>query len=117
MTELTYNDLPQAVFQLRQQVAEIKQLLLEKSTTAHPQPDQWLDLNEVVKYDPEKRTKPTWYGYIHRREAPFHKRGKKIIFLKSELDYWFKQGRKKTCAETASEADAYLAKRKGGIKC
>ena len=28
------------------------------------QPEQWLDLNELIKYDPEKRTKPTWYSKI-----------------------------------------------------
>jgi hypothetical protein len=44
---------------------------------------------------------------------PVHKGGKKLRFLKSEIDSWLKQGRKKTLAETASEAEAYLHK-KGG---
>jgi hypothetical protein len=115
MTELTYNDLPQAVTQLYNKLENIERLLLEKSTTAHPQPESWFDLNELVKYDPERRTKPTFYGYIHRREIPFHKRSKKVVFLKSEIDSWLMQGRKKTFAETASEADKYLLKRKGGV--
>ncbi len=110
MTELTYNDLPQAVTQLYNKLENIERLLLEKSTTALPQPESWFDLNELVKYDPEKRTKPTFYGYIHRREIPFHKRLKKVVFLKSEIDSWLMQGKKKTFAETANDAAAYLAK-------
>jgi len=76
-------------------------------------PDQWFDLNELVKYDPEKRTKPTFYGYIHKGIIPYHKRGKKLIFLKSEIDNWLRQGRKKTNAEIEANAENYLIK-KGG---
>jgi hypothetical protein len=35
-----------------------------------------------------------------------------LRFLKSEIDLWLKQGRKKTYAETAIEADEYLANKK-----
>lgn len=115
MTELTFNELPQAVTKLYNKLENIERLLLEKSTTSQSQSDIWFDLNEVVKYDPEKRTKPTFYGYIHRREIPFHKRGKKIIFLKSEIDNWLMRGRRKTLTEITSEADIYLVER-GKIK-
>lgn len=111
MTELTFNELPQAVTQLYNKLENIERLLLEKSTTSQSKSDVWLDLSELVQYDPEKRTKPTFYGYIHRREIPFHKRGKKIIFLKSEIDNWLMQGRKKTLAETDKEAENYLSKK------
>ncbi len=78
-----------------------------------PNPEHWFDLNQLVAYDPEQRTKPTFYGYIHRGEIPSHKRGKKLTFLKSEIDAWLKQGRRKTVLETANEAETYL-KNKGG---
>lgn len=73
--------------------------------------DQWFDLNELVEYDPEKRTKPTFYGYIHRGEIPYHKRGKKLTFLKSEIDEWLKSGRRKTNSEIEDEAESYLKKK------
>jgi len=44
-------------------------------------PEQWIDLNELIEYDPEKRTKPTWYSKISRND------------LKSEIDEWLKQGK------------------------
>lgn len=66
--------------------------------------DQWFDLNDLVTYDPEKRTKATFYRYVHHNEIPYHKRGKKLTFLKSEIDKWLKQGRKKTTEELSEDA-------------
>ena len=79
--------------------------------------ERWFDLNELVNYDPEKRTKPTFYGYISNSTIPYHKRGKKLIFLKSEIDNWLKEGRKRTLIEIESEAENNLVKpKKRGLK-
>ena len=112
MNEITFERLPEAVNQLDKRLENIERLLLAKSNNNQPLPDCWLDLNDLVEYDPEKRSKATFYGYVHERAIPFHKRGKKITFLKSEIDLWLKQGRKKTYAETALEADEYLANKR-----
>ena len=53
------------------------------------------------------------YGLISKGELPVMKRSKRCYFSKIELINYLKQGRKKTVAETASEADTYL-KKKGG---
>ncbi len=59
MTEnLTFNDLPQAVTMLTKEVSELKRLLIEKQEHQNiEQPDQWFNLDELIKYDPAKRTK------------------------------------------------------------
>jgi len=80
------------------------------------QPDQWLDLNDLIRYDPEKRTKATWYSKISRNEVPHYKRGKKVYFLKSEIDEWLKQGKCKSNAEIDQEAEVYLSSNKKGLK-
>jgi len=67
--------------------------------------DRWFDLNKLIEYDPEKRTKPTFYRYVHNRTIPFHKKGRKLIFLKSEIDDWLKAGRVKTGSEIKNEID------------
>ncbi len=77
--------------------------------------DRWFDLNELCQYHPDKPTKPTVYGWVNARGIPVHKGGKKLRFLKSEIDDWLKQGRKKTWAETAKEAENYLSR--GKKKC
>ncbi|MBK8451686.1 MAG: hypothetical protein IPL42_17400 [Saprospiraceae bacterium] len=46
---------------------------------------------------------------------PAHKGNKKLRFLKSEIDTWLKQGRKKTFAETAKEAEQYCKTKRGKL--
>lgn len=75
--------------------------------------DRWFDLTELCQYHPDKPTKPTVYGWVNAGLIPVHKGGKKLRFLKSEIDNWLRKGRKKTLAETATEAETYL-KKKGG---
>jgi hypothetical protein len=109
---ITFENVPQKVFEIFQQNEEI----LEHLRRLNPpqQTDQWFDLNELCNYLPDNPATATVYGKI--KEIPHHKQGKKLYFLKSEIDNWLMQGRKKTFAETASEADAYLLKRKGGVR-
>ena len=76
-------------------------------------PDRWFNLYEFCIYHPDKPSKATVYGWVNAGIIPVHKGGKKLRFLKSEIDTWLRQGRKKTLAETASEAETYL-KKKGG---
>ena len=106
--ELTFEQLPQAVAQLSSKFDKFEQLLLKQNTSLKIEQDIWFDLNELIAYDPGKRSKMTFYGYIRRKEIPFHKTGKKVIFLKSEIDAWLKQGRQKTHDEISIEAEQYL---------
>ncbi|QHT71185.1 helix-turn-helix domain-containing protein [Rhodocytophaga rosea] len=71
--------------------------------------DQWFDLTELCEYLPDKPVKATVYGWVHSSVIPFHKRAKKLFFLKSEIDQWLKSGRRKTLVETANEAENYLS--------
>jgi hypothetical protein len=110
---LTLETLPKAFTHLTNEVSEIKRLLLEKSNTQPTNPDRWFDLTELCNYHPDKPSKPTVYGWVNAAIIPVHKGGKKLRFLKSEIDNWLMQGRKKTLVEIAKDADAYL-KKKGG---
>lgn len=56
---------------------------------------------------------PTIYGLISKGELPVMKRSKRCYFSKVELINYLKQGRKKTLAETADEAEQYLNNKKG----
>lgn len=38
------------------------------------------------------------------------------MFLKSEIDNWLKEGRRKTAAEIQAEAEQFVNNRKGGLK-
>ena len=91
----------------------IKKVLSTQQAEQPTDTDRWLDLNELCLYIPDKPSKPTVYGWVNARTIPVHKGGKKLRFLKSEIDNWMKEGRKKTLAEIANEPDTYL-KKKGG---
>jgi hypothetical protein len=64
-------------------------------------------------YHPDKPTKPTVYGWVNIGAVPVHKGGKRLRFLKSEIDDWLLKGKKKTLLETDKEADNYLKRKKG----
>lgn len=101
---LTLETLPKAFSQLINEVSEIKRLLIEQSNKQPIEADHWFDLNELCQYHPDKPSKPTVYGWVNAGIIPVHKGGKKLRFLKSEIDNWLRQGRKRTLAEIDSEA-------------
>lgn len=74
--------------------------------------ERWFDLTELCQYHPDKPSKATVYGWVNAGTIPVHKSAKKLRFLKSEIDAWLKQGRKKTQAEIQTEANAYLLSKK-----
>jgi excisionase family DNA binding protein len=45
----------------------------------------------------------TLYGYTHSRNIPFYKPGRSLMFFKSELIEWMKEGKKKTRKEIENE--------------
>jgi excisionase family DNA binding protein len=76
----------------------------------HTEVDQWFDIQGLCNYLPDKPTRPTVYGWVHFSVIPYHKGGKKLRFLKSEIDTWLKTGRRKTRVEIEAEADDFLNK-------
>jgi hypothetical protein len=108
MNELTFEQLPEAVTQVFNKLENIERLLLNKSNETQPEADQWFDLSQLCDYLPDKPARSTVYGYVHFGKIPCHKGQKKLRFLKSEIDTWLKEGKQKTFAETASEADQYI---------
>ena len=91
----------------------IKKVLSNQQAQQPTETDRWFDLNELCIYHPDKPAKATAYGWVNAGTVPVHKGGKKLRFLKSEIDNWLRQGKKKTFAEIAGEAETYL-KNKGG---
>jgi excisionase family DNA binding protein len=97
-------------------LSNIENILLDlkhsqKNTASLPEPDQWFDIDELCNYHPNKPTRKTVYDWVHDRLVPCHKDGKKLRFLKSEIDECLKQRKKKTIADTAIEAEEYLKKK------
>ncbi len=110
--EITFESLPKAVTHLQETVNNIERLLLEKSNEIPQEADELLTVQDTAKF--LSLSVPTVYSLIHKGELPVMKRSKRCYFSKIELINYLKQGRKKTLAETASEADTYLKNKKRG---
>jgi excisionase family DNA binding protein len=70
---------------------------------------KWMNLDELCQYHPDKPARATIYKWTCERSIPFHKDGKKLRFLKSEIDEWLMKSCKKTIDDISDEK---LAKRR-----
>jgi len=114
--ELSFNDVPKAVAHLIGKVEKIETLLQSQNKSEQSETDRWLNLDDLCKYHPDHPAKPTVYAWIGQRSIPYHKKGKKLMFLKSEIDAWLKEGRRKTAAEIQTEAETFVTGKRGGKK-
>ena len=89
----------------------LKKILSGLKPQTEPEADELLTVQDAAKL--LSLTVPTVYGLIHKGELPVMKRSKRCYFSKVDLINYLKQGRKKTIAETAIEAEQYLKTKKG----
>lgn len=82
---------------------------LNQQPAPQPEPDRWMTVEELREYLPEHPQVQTIYTGCAVKRIPFNKQGKRLYFLKSEIDAWLKSGRRKTFAEI--QADAKQPKR------
>ena len=104
--EITFEQLPQAVSQLHEKLANIERLLLQKVNDPQIETNELLTVQDVATF--LSLSVPTIYGLISKKEIPVMKRSKRCYFSKVELMNYLKQGRKKTFEETGIEAQNYL---------
>ena len=62
--------------------------LIEDSMTNKKMEMKWLNIDDLCEYLPDKPAKQTVYGWVCKKKIPYHKKGKKLQFLKSEIDRW-----------------------------
>ena len=104
---VTHDNLPEAVTRMIHKLDRLEELVINQR---NPEPDAWFDILGLCDYLPDKPAKATVYTWVRERKIPYNKKGKKLAFLKSEIDTWIKSGRHKTTAEI--QAEAYINNRK-----
>lgn len=108
--EITFESLPKAVSQLCEDIAFVKQYLLEKSNTSQSEVDELLTVQDTAKF--LSLSVPTIYGLIHKGELPVMKRSKRCYFSKVDLINYLKAGKRKTVSELETAVDTYLVNQK-----
>ena len=89
---------------------EIKKALNESHIIQGNQLPEYLTIQELSEMI--NLAVPSIYGMVHRKQIPYVKRGKKLIFEKSQIEEWIKNGRRKTKQEIDQEAAEHVQRRK-----
>lgn len=115
-TQISFDQLPAFVFELGRKVDDLTALLRLQSDRNSSVTDRWFSIEELSEYLPGKPAVTTLYGKVQRREIPFSRNGKRLVFLQSDIDSWLQSGRVKTAAELTTVAEQYPSRqlRKGG---
>ena len=89
---------------------EIKKALNESLQLQGNQLPEYLTIQELSEMI--NLAVPSIYGMVHRKQIPYVKRGKKLIFEKSQIEEWLKNGRHKTKQEIDIEAADHVQRRR-----
>lgn len=109
--------MPQALEYLINKVASLSDSLERLSGTSKAsEADVWMTIDDVVLYLPDNPSKQTVYAWVCQKTIPCNKIGKRLYFLKSDIDVWLKNGRRKTAGEIAIEASAYFERQNKDVK-
>lgn len=79
---------------------ELKSLIEEafrKVISAGTSEDEFLNIQEASAFTKIPLT--TIYDYTSGKKIPFHKKGKKLFFVKQELSHWLKTNQKQEGGE------------------
>ena len=113
ITPITFEEMPKAMSLMMQKLNELtnKVDLLKNDAVSKPS-DEWMNLKELCAYLPNHPAEQTVYGWTSAHQIPYHKRGKRIMFLKSEIDDWLNGGKVKSQEELAQEAARYIGSKR-----
>jgi len=111
---ITFDNLPEAVTQLLQEVAYIKNHLLNQSATTpepmrYPAENKFLIVTEVSQM--LHISTGAIYNMTSTRQIPFFKKGGRVYFDKKEVDEWIRQDRRKTIKQLQVEAEMETGKK------
>lgn len=105
LENLSFNDMPKAIAFLIDKVITLSEQIEEmKDKMGNTTNDQWMTIDDLTMYLPDKPSIQTVYSWVGQKIIPYNKVGKRLYFLKSDIDLWLKNGRRKTAAEIAIEA-------------
>jgi len=93
-------------------IAEFKQYLntaiedaVNRTLAAVKPPEpEYLTIDQLRDYLPQTPAKQTVYQWVHFKQIPYHKRGKTVLFKRSEIDLWLSETRRTTLAEAERRA-------------
>lgn len=111
----SFNDVPEVLGTILTKLNELGKKVDAIGIAPQAEQPVWFNVPALIKYLPTHPAEQTVYGWTSARKIPFHKRGKSILFLKSEIDEWLQQGaRCKSDDELEQEAMSYINRKHYG---
>jgi len=107
--KITYDSIPEAMMHLLQEVAYIKNHLLNTATSAietAPAPQvesEYLTVAELSQLI--KKSMGTIYNKTSKRQIPFIKKGNRVLFERQVILDWMREGRRKTEEQLQKEVE------------
>lgn len=109
--DLSFNDMPKALEFLIDKVRVMsEQFETIAQSISQSKCDTWMTIDDLAVYLPDKPAVQTIYAWVNQKLIPSNKVGKRLYFLKSDIDQWLKDGRRKTAVEIAKEASERFEK-------
>ena len=112
-TRISFDEMPQMLATITERLKAIE---AKVDHIAIPQyevdKNEWLNLKGLRDYLPSHPAEQTVYGWTSTHFIPFHKKGKNIVFRKSEIDSWLSQDMKKSLQGIQTEAEEFVARKK-----
>jgi len=105
----TFDAMPQLMVSILNKLEALERKFDALNPTCPEEEDVWFSLKELCEYLPTHPAEQTVYGWTSSRSIPFHKKGKNIYFLKSEIDTWLMEDARRSTADIMDEARAYVA--------
>ena len=110
MTKITFEEMPDVVYQISTKLDSIEKLLKAQSSNEQKDPDKLFNIDEASEY--LNLAKPTVYSMVSKGTIPFMKKSKRLYFSKEELLDYVKGGRNKTNAEIELDALSFITKKR-----
>lgn len=106
---ITFDDMPKAMSWMMDKLNELDSKIDGLNNSPKTPPSEiWMNLKELREYLPNHPAEQTVYGWTSCHQIPFHKKGKRIIFLKSEIDDWLHGSKMKSKKEIELEAENFI---------
>jgi excisionase family DNA binding protein len=100
---ISFDTLPQAVYHLSNKLDGIEHLLHECINKNGNNGEQWLNIDELCNYLPDRPAKKTIYQWVSNKTIPYYKGTKALRFHKPEIDTWLKEGKVETQQEIIAQ--------------
>lgn len=106
---ITFEDMPKAMSWMMDKLNELDSKIDGLNNSPQTPPSEiWMNLKELREYLPSHPAEQTVYGWTSCHQIPFHKKGKRIMFLKSEIDDWLHDSKMKSQKELEQEAENFI---------